>query len=62
MVASSTRNVENSLGILENLSVFSKKRGDQMQDLINRFEILLMRDKVKKCKQVKIATYLVKEK
>ena len=33
-----------------------------MQDLINKFETLLMRDKVEKCKQVKIASYFVKEK
>ena len=62
LVAPSTRDVENSLEILKNLSLFSEKRGDQMQDLINRFETLLTRDKVKKCKQVKIASYFVKEK
>ena len=33
-----------------------------MQDLIKRFETLLTRDKVKKCKQVKIASHCVKEK
>ena len=54
LVAPSTRDVENSLEILKNLSLFSEKRGDQMQDLINRFETLFTRDKVKKCKQVKI--------
>ena len=62
LVAPSTRDVENSLEILKNLSLFSEKRGDQMQDLINRFETLLTRDKVKKCKQVKIASYFVKQK
>ena len=62
LVAPSTRDVENSLEILKNLSLFSEKGGDQMQDIINRFETLLMRDKVKKCKQVKIVTYFVKEK
>ena len=62
LVAPSTRDVENSLEILKNLSLFSEKRGDQMQDLINRFETLLTRDKVKKCKQVKIPSYFVKEK
>ena len=30
LVAPSTRDVENSLGILKNLSLFSEKRGDQM--------------------------------
>ena len=38
-----------------------KKRGDEMQDLINKFETLLTRDKVEKCKQVKITNYFVKE-
>ena len=33
-----------------------------MQDLINKFETLLTRDKVEKCKQVKIKSYFVKEK
>ena len=33
-----------------------------MQDLINKFETLLTRDKVEKRKQVKIASYFVKEK
>ena len=57
----STRDVENLLEILKNLSLFSEKRGDQMQDLINKFETLLTRDKVEKCKQVKITNYFVKE-
>ena len=60
--APSTRDVENSLEILKNLSLFSEKRGDQMQDLTNKFETLLTRDKVQKCKQVKITSYFVKEK
>ena len=47
-------NVENSLEILKNLTLFSKKRGDQLQDLINKFETLLTRDKVEKSNQVKI--------
>ena len=54
LVAPSTTEVENSFKILKNLSLFSEKRGDQMQDLINRFETLFTRDRVKKCKQVKI--------
>ena len=33
-----------------------------MQDLINIFETLLTRDRVKKCKQVKITSYFVKQK
>ena len=39
-----------------------KRKGSQMQDLINKFETLLTRDKVEKCKQVKIMSYFVKEK
>ena len=62
LVAPSTRNVENSFEILKNLSLFSEKRDDQMQDLINIFETLLTRDRVKKCKQVKIKSYFVKQK
>ena len=62
LVPPSTRNVENSFEILKNLSLFSEKRDDQMQDLINIFETLLTRDRVKKCKQVKITSYFVKQK
>ena len=62
LVALSTRVVENSLETLKNLSLFCGKRGDEMQDLINKFETLLTRDKVEKCKQVKITSYFVKEK
>ena len=40
LVAPSKRDVENSLDILKNLALFSEKRGDQMQDLINKFETL----------------------
>ena len=47
--APSTRDLENLLEILKNLSLFSDKRGGQMQDLINKFETLLTRDKVEKC-------------
>ena len=32
-----------------------------MQDLINKFETLLTRYKVEKCKQLKIMSYFVKE-
>ena len=60
LVALSTRDVENLLEILKNLSLFSEKRGDQMQDLIDKFETLLLRDKEEKCKQVKITIYFVK--
>ena len=62
LIAPSTRDVENSFKILKNLSLFSEKRGDQMHDLINRFGTLFTRDKVKKCKQVKITSYFAKEK
>ena len=62
LVATNTKDVENSLEILKNLSLFSEKRGDQMQDLINKFETLLTRDREEKCKQVKITSYFVKEK
>ena len=61
LVAPSTRDAENLLEILKNLSLFSEKRGDQMQDLIDKFETLLLRDKEEKCKQVKITIYFVKE-
>ena len=62
LVATNTKDVENSLEILKNLSLLSEKRGDQMQDLINKFETLLTRDTEEKCKQVKITSYSVKEK
>ena len=61
MVALSTRDSENSLEILKNPSLFSETKGDQMQDLFNKFETLLARDKVEKCNQVKITSYFVKE-
>ena len=57
LVEPSTRDVENSLEILKNLSLFSGKRGGQMQDFVNKFETLLTRDKVEKCEQVKITDY-----
>ena len=41
LVAPSTRDVENSLEISKNLSLFSEKTGNQMQDLMNKFETLL---------------------
>ena len=58
LVAASARDAENSLEILKDLSLFSQKKGDQMQDAINKFETLLTRDKVEKFKQVKITSYL----
>ena len=61
LVAASARDAENSLEILKDLSLFSQKKGDQMQDAINKFETLLTRDKVEKFKQVKITSYFVKE-
>ena len=58
LVAPSTRDVENSLEILKSLSLFNEKKGDQMQDLINKFQTLLTRDKEEKCKQVKLRVIL----
>ena len=49
--------VENSLEILKNLTLFSEKIGDQLQDLIHKFETSLTRDKVEKSNQVKILSY-----
>ena len=62
LVAPSTRDVENSLEISKNLSLFSERTGNQMQDLMNKFETLLTWEKVEKCKQVKITSYFLKEK
>ena len=63
LVAPITIDIENSLEILKKFSLFAEKRGDQIQDLINKFETLLTGDKtVEKCKQVKITSYFVKEK
>ena len=62
LVSPSTRDVKSSLEVLKNLSLFSEKRGDQMQDLLDKFVSLLTTDKVEKCKQVKITNYFVKEK
>ena len=39
LVAPTTKDVENSMKILKDLSLFSEKRGHQMQDLVNKFEI-----------------------
>ena len=44
LVALSTRDEENSMEILKNLTLFREKRGDQIQHLINKFETLLSRD------------------
>ena len=62
LVAPSARDVEKSLEISKSLSLFSEQRGGQMQDLINKFQILFIREKVEKRKQVSITSYLVKEK
>ena len=62
LVAPSARDIEKSLGILKRLSLFSKQRGSQMQDLINKFETLFIREKVEKRKQVSITSFFVKEK
>ena len=39
LVAPTTQDIENSMEILKDLSLFSEKRGHQMQDLVNKFEI-----------------------
>ena len=60
--APSARDVEKSLEILKSLTLFSELRGGQMQDLINIFETLFIREKVEKRKQVSITSYFEKEK
>ena len=60
--APSARDAEKSLEILKSLTLFSELRGGQMQDLINIFETLFIREKVEKRKQVSITSYFVKEK
>ena len=62
LVAPSARDVDKSLEILKSLSLFSEQRGGQMQDLINKFETLFIREKVEKRKQVSLTSYFVKEK
>jgi len=52
--------VEASLQILKNLSLFSEKRGNQMQDLISKFETLLLQEKLEKCKQAVIPDFFKK--
>ena len=54
--------VETSLQILKNLSLFSEKRGNQMQDLISKFETLLRQEKLEKCKQAVIPDFFKKQK
>lgn len=54
--------VENSLQILKNLSLFSEKRGNQMQDLISKFETLLLQEKLENCKQAVIPDFFKKQK
>ena len=39
LVAPSTRDLENLFEILKNLSLFSEKRGNQMQDLIDKLKL-----------------------
>ena len=62
LVAPSARDVEKYLEILKSISLFSEQRRGQMQDLINKFEKLFIREKVEKRKQVSITSYFVKEK
>ena len=61
LVAPSARDVEKSLEILKNLSLFNEQRGGQIQDLINKFETYLLEKKWRN-KQVSITSYFVKEK
>ena len=62
LVVPSAQDVEKSLEILKSISLFSEQRSSQMQDLINKFETLFIREKVEKRKQVSITSYFVKEK
>ena len=62
LVALNARDVEKSLEILKSLSLFSEQRGGQMQDLINKFDTLFIREKVEKHEQISITSYFVKEK
>ena len=62
LVAPSARNVEKSLKILKSLSLFTEQRAGQMQDLINKFETLFIREKLEKREQVSITSHFVKEK
>ena len=43
LVPPSARNVEKSLAILKSLSLFSEQRGGQMQDLINKIDLIYLR-------------------
>ena len=52
--------VEASIQILKNVSLFSEKRGNQMQDLISKFETLLLQEKLEKCKQAAIPDFFKK--
>ena len=58
LVAPSARDVEKSLEKLKSLSLFSEQRGGRMQDLINKFENLFIREKLEKRKQVSITSSL----
>ena len=62
LVAPSEGDVEKFLEILKSLSLFIEQRSGQIQDLINKFETLFIREKVEKRKQVSIRSYFVKEK
>ena len=62
LVAPSEGDVEKFLEILKSLSLFIEQRTGQIQDLINKFETLFIREKVEKRKQVSIRSYFVKEK
>ena len=57
-----TIEVENALEVLHNLSLFSDKRGNEMQDLVHKFQSLVCRDKLEKKKQSSILNFFVQEK
>ena len=62
LVAPNKTDVENSLQTLKNLSLFSEKRGHEMQDLISKFEAVLIKEKLEKCKQVEETDFFSKRK
>lgn len=55
------REVEGALETLHNFSVFSEKRGQEMQDLVIEFQILLHLDKIDKLKRWSILNFFRKE-
>ena len=53
---------DSNFDLIKNLSLFSEKRGNQMQDLISKFESLLLQEKLEKCKQAVIPDFFKKQK